>query len=486
MKQKIKLGEFAPDLDPYTPGIILTISNIIPTLHGYRAANSSVSVSLDFVAHTPITATVLLQLDLTSRFFVGTANNIYEKSGSSWTDRSGSIYNASVDFRWMFAQFGNTSLAVNKSDALQYSNSGAFAAVAGAPKAGAMCTSPGFVMLGNYNDGTDTPDGWFCSAYNDYSDWTPSVATQCAKGRLIDTPGPIRAMVGFGDNVVAYKDRSMYVGTYSQGSAAVWNWNLIPGQIGCRSQEAIVDIGTAHYFMGFEDFYMFDGTYPVSIGAPIREWFFNRTLDPSYAGDVRTIHDRANSLIYWFYPYGFVGGKRYFSSVVYNYKSNKWGAYTVGNIICPVLYLSSGYTWDTMPLTTWDSWPTAAWDSPYWTAQSEVPAYFDGNNDLRTLTGTPGSSVLTTGYYGDEEYYTLVSGVKLKYAEFSSTDTFMTHRFTNTDVNNFTVGSPASTYESNGKFDTLISAKWHKFDFSFQGSVEVTGMSIDINQDGEI
>lgn len=119
----------------------------------------------------------------------------------------------------------------------------------------------------------DAPDGWGCSGIRDQTIWTPSVSTQCAAGRLLDSPGAIRAGAALGSDVVAYKNTSMYVGRYV-GPPIIWAWQRVPGDIGCSGAESVVVVGTQHFFIGPSDFYVFDGTVPRPIGAPVREWFF--------------------------------------------------------------------------------------------------------------------------------------------------------------------------------------------------------------------
>lgn len=480
MKQKIKLGEFAPDLDPTTPGIITDCTNFVPTLKGYKGGAAGSDVGLDALASAAVNAAVLLKLDASNRLFAGTATKIYEKSGSAWTDVSSTTYSASSVQLWRFSQFGNTSLAVNKGDYLQYSNSGAFAAVTGAPKAGAMCTVAGFVMVANTNEATygNSEDRWWCSGYNDYTDWTPAVATQCTTGRLIDTPGPIRGVRALGSDVVAYKDRSMYYGRYV-GTPVVWQWELIPGKIGCQSQDCIVDIGTAHYFIGFEDIYVYDGTRPVPIGTPLREWFFT-DLDAGYSFLIRGMHDRANGLVYWFYPRsGSVGVLN--GCIVYNYKSNKWGV-AHRTIECPIEYIVSGLTWNTIPAATWNAWPTSTWDSPYWVAQTETAAYIGTDHKIYSLTGASASSDFTTGSYGDDSTFTLLSQARLRYLAVPTTGT-MVNYYQNEHGDTWTAG--ATTTESNGRFDVLRSARWHKMKFSFTGDIETSGINLDLIAEGD-
>lgn len=144
-------------------------------------------------------------------------------------------------------------------------------------------TAAGFVIALNINGMGigDSPDGWGCSGIRDQTIWIPSVSTQCAAGRLLDSPGAIKAGAALGSDVVAYKNTSMYVGRYV-GPPVIWSWTRVAGDIGCSGPESVVVIGTKHFFIGPADIYVFDGTVPRPIGGatfnssatPVREWFF--------------------------------------------------------------------------------------------------------------------------------------------------------------------------------------------------------------------
>lgn len=477
----IPLLGFSPDLDPTTPGAITACTNLIPTLKGMKGGYSGVDVGLDALAAAAISAAICTKLDASNRLIAGTTTALYEKSGTSWTDRSGTTYNASSSFPWHFAQFGDTTLAVCKANILQASSSGAFAnANAAAPKAGAICTVRGFVMVANTNEATygDTADRWWCSAFNDHTDWTPAVATQCTTGRLVDTPGQIFGLRALGDDVVAYKERSMYLGRYV-GAPVVWDWTLIPGEIGCSSQDAVVNIGTAHVFPGYSDFYIFDGTFPKPIGSPVKEWFF-ADLDSQYRYAIRGLHHRTKSLVYFFYPRTGSGGTLN-GCIVYNYKSNKWGL-AHRTVECPVDYITGGYTWDTLPLTTWDSWPSVAYDSPFWTATTETPAYISTDHKIYSLTGASASSSFTTFDVGNEDFYTLVDRVTCRYLT-APTTASLTNSYQTQHGGTWTTDQTVT--ESNGRFDFFRSAKWHKADVSFTGDVELSAINARAQKDGE-
>ena len=100
---------------------------------------------------------VATKLDGTRRLFAGSQTELYELSGTSWTTRSSATYTGSSESRWSFCQFGDTTIASNLTDAMQSSASGAFAAIAGAPKAKIVVSaSNNFVVAFNTNDATYT------------------------------------------------------------------------------------------------------------------------------------------------------------------------------------------------------------------------------------------------------------------------------------------------------------------------------------------
>jgi len=454
---------FMPDNDPMTPGIITDCTNLVPTLRGYAGGPSGVDVGMSALAAAALSAALVVRLDASTRLFAGTATKLYEKSGTAWADVSRvAAYNASTVYPWRFAQFGNTSLAVNKGDVIQSSSTGVFVDLT-APKAAVMCVASGFVLIGNTNEATygDSTNRWWCSAYRNQADWVPNIATQCTTGQLVDTPGAITAMRPFGDDVVVYKDRSMYVGRYV-GAPGVWQFNMVQGEIGTSSQEAIADVGTAQIFIGYEDFYLMNGNYiPQPIGEGLREWFFN-DLDPANRHRIRHSHDRAISTVYFYYP-----------------RVGSGGALNA----CSVEYVTGGYTWDTLPVInfTWDDWPQVPYDSPFWTAATQYTAYLGTDNKVYSLTGGSLTASLTTGDHGAENLYSQLTRVTLRYLQVPVTASMINYYQT---VHGGAWTTGATTSESNGRFNVLRSAPWHRAKFTFSGDFEVTAANADIKSGG--
>lgn len=474
---------FAPDMDPTTPGVILDCSLLVPSIRGMKAAASPVTAGMPALSAPVLGAATVVKLDNSARLFAGTATKLYEEGAGVWTDvtRVSGPYTGASSNAWRFTQFGNATVATNNADVLQQSVTGAFSDIAGAPKAAIIEAVAGFVFVFNTTDGTygNRPDAWWCSGIYDHTVWTPSQATQCATGRLVDTPGDVRAGRGLGPDIVVYKETSMFYGTY-QGPPIIWAFNVISNQIGAPCQEAVVSIGTAHLFMGNDNFYVFDGTRPQPIGDQIKNWFF-RDRNPTFKQTVRSVHDRNNSLVYWYYVSNSSTGA-IDSAVVYNYKTGKWGRANRA-IECAVDFINGQITWSGLGnvANTWADLPQVSWNSPFWTSVALQPSVIDTTHTIKTLTGAAVQSTLTTGDYGDDESYSTLQYVRLRASQ-EPTSATMTTQQRNTLGAAFTVGA-SSTY-ADGKFDVDISDRYHRSLFTFQGDCEVIGYTPKLVPDG--
>lgn len=479
------LAGFAPDLDPAADGVVTDCDNIIPSTQGLTAGNSPVDVGLGAIEI--VTGAVVAELlDGTRRLIAGTASKLYEASAGTWTDRS-RVGGYSGLNRWRFAVFGNAVLATNRNQVIQQSIDGDFADISGAPAASILVTSNGFVMALNVAGGSlgDAPDGWWCSALYDQSNWTPSVASQSANGRLVDSPGAITAGHPLGDVVVAYKNESMYIGRYV-GPPLVWSWQRVPGSIGVASQECVVPVGTMHYFIGTDDIYQFDGTVPRSIGAPVREWLF-ANLSHANRHLVFSGADLPRDLVYWYFP-STTAGDDPDIALVYNIRTQRWGKFTRPTVAA-LEYRSAQITYDQLGshYATYDQLPSIAYDSPFWLGGQRAPGVFlrepDGQTcKLYQLTGEPNTSWLETGDVGDEVIYSHLSRVTPRYRKSPVTAVA-------TNFYRDCLGDPrtedATIAQSRGRFDFRRSARWHSVRMSWTGPVSINGVDFALAEDSE-
>lgn len=326
-------------------------------------------------------------------------------------------YTGTNRMRW--AVFGNNVLNTNRSEVIgQAAAGGNFADIAGAPRASIIVTASGFVMALNTNAAAygDAPDGWHCSAIRDQTSWTASPATQSAFGRLLDSPGAIRAGAALGGDVVAYKETSMYLGRYV-GPSLIWQWTRVPGDIGTSGNESVVTVGTQHFFIGPSDLYVFDGTVPRSLNAPVREWFF-ANLNQTHRDKVYGVADLPRDLVYWYYPSTASTTGALDSVLIYNFRTNQWGKQLIGTQAA-LLYASGQITYDGLGAlySTYDTLPDIAYDAPFWLADSQVPAIVGADGILYSLNGEPGASYLVTGDFGDMTDYAFVKRVTPRYRQ---------------------------------------------------------------------
>jgi hypothetical protein len=473
---------YLPDVDVATPGALLEVSNVIPDEKGMRGAPTMVAIEgVPVLAAACRGAAVTTKLDGTRRIIAGTSLDMYELSGGSWSDisRVGN-YSLGPDDRWDFIQFGDATLCANKETTIQRSTSGAFADVSGAPKAKILEVAAGFVMAFDTDDGTygDSPDRWWCSALNDDTDWTVSVTTQCNTGRLVSSPGAITAASALGDQVVAYKDRSIYLGRYV-GSPDVWAWDQIPADIGCVGVEAVTDIaGLGHFVVGRSDIYIFDGTRPYSVAeGAVRQWFYSN-CSQAYLYRTAVVHDKQNSRVWVFYP-SLSSTGTLDAAMCFHLGTKRWGKATM-TIEAALNYVSAGLTWDTLP-GTWDTLPDVAWDSQYWQAGGRLTAVFNSSHQASSLTGVTGASSMTLFDVGDDIAVTRLKRLVVAYQTEPTTGAVSGLKKMARGEQPLDGGT--GTY-SGGKFDIRQTARFHRLQVAQTGNWSASHVDMMLAEEG--
>lgn len=467
-----RLLGFNPDADPTPPGVIVDCESLVPSEVGMRPAASAVSVGLPALASDARGAFAARNLAGVRRVIVGTGSALYEAGSGSWTDVSAlGGYALGTDDRWSFAQFGDSAIAASLGADMQRSSSGAFAAISGAPKARVIISLRGFVLALHTNEGTygDSPDRWWCSALLDETDWTPSISTQCTTGRLVESGGALKAGARLGDDAVVYKERAMWLARYV-GAPEVWNFQLVSGEIGCVGQEAVVDTGAGHIFVGLDDIYSFDGVRPQSIAVgSVREWFV-RTRDPVYAYRTRVLWDRQTSLAYIFFPSAGSGGV-VDTGLVYHVRTGKWGRLDM-TVEAPLIYASPAVTYDSGSaiVSTYDSGPSIPFDSPFWVTGQELIALIDSTHTLKTLSGVAGASSFTTGDFGDEDAYTMCDALKVRFKV--APDSATATGYTKNDLGEM-VQQASTAIRNDAAFDLRQTGRWHRFKVEMTGDAEI-------------
>jgi hypothetical protein len=475
------LGGFTPDAPTVTPGVMLDCTQFIPYDTGMRSAPGLRTIS-DALAAACRGGTTITKLAGTRRVFAGTASKLYELSGSTWSDVSrGANYTLGASTVWSFTQFGDTSVAASIDNVIQTSTAGAFADQATAPQAmiveSVLSSGGGFVFAFNTIDATygTSPDRWWCCALNDVTSWTPSVSSQATTGRLIGSTGPITAAKQLGaDRIVAYKAGSIYLGT-NVGPPTVWAWNEIPGY-GCAGQNAVADIGTAHFVVGQEQIYIFDGARPTPlVDGTLRQWWLENSSG-AYRSKTIVQFDRLANRVWIFYVSVGNSAGTLDSAIVYHMKTGQWGR-ADRSVESAMIYNTPGETF-TASSGTFDS-DTGTYDQT--SPGTNVLAVFTTSHILSALDSTSGNSSFTLSDIGDDNVVTRLTGAKLQYMTTPTSASLNVFGSMATGLT-VTAGDMQDAYDipANGSnsFPIRQTAKWHRLKFNFTGNVRVTGYDV--------
>jgi hypothetical protein len=479
----IKLIGFAPDADPATPGVLTAVTNLIPYEQGMKGAPvGETPADVPALADECRGAAVVTKLDDTRRVFAGTTTKLYELTGGAWSDVSTGSYTGGADSRWSIAQFGNSTLASNNVDTIQRSTSGVFSSIATAPKAKIIFSVGTQIMALNTNDGTSKPDGWHCCATYDETSWTPALATLCASGRVVSQPGAFTAGGRLGEYAIAYKEKSIFIGQFV-GAPTVWDWQQVAGgDAGCVGQDAWCDIGGAHFIVGQDNFWLFDGSRPVPIGEDqVRQWF-QSSSNPNYRYKTQCVHDRPNNVVWIFYcsTSSSVPDK----ALVFHLKTKQFGATDI-TVQATLNYVSAGYTIDDLTTlsATIDGLSSYSFDSAFWLVGGRSLSAFNSSNQLQSITGPSLTSSMTTGDVGDDSTVSLLTAIRLRFAPGYKPATANVQTYTKMELGDSPItASSASMSES--RFDVLDSSRWHSATISFTGDYRVMAMDASLTPEG--
>jgi hypothetical protein len=477
------IAGWLPDADPTTPGVFTDCQHVVSSAAGYVGAPSPIAAAVATVGADVRGATVATDLSGNRRIYAGTQTKLFLLTSGTWSDVShvAGPYVGSSESRWSFAQFGNTTMASNLTDAMQQFKQGAsrFADVPTAPKAKIIVSaSNNFVLAFYTNEATYgvSPDRWWCCAQNNQEDWVPNVSTGANTARLIAEEGPITAAGTLGDYVVAYKNQAIFVGSFV-GAPVGFQWMLIPGgTAGCIGQDAWCDIGGAHFIVGPDMLWIFDGTRPMPVGlGETRDWFYANS-SPAWRYRTQAIYDKLHKLVRVAYP-SLTSDGELDATITYNVSTKKWSR-DDNNIAAFLNFVQPGTTINGLDsyAATINTLPDVPVDSPFWSAGGEAASYFDSTGKLWNLSGVAQDSYIVTGDMGDDDGVSMIDRFRVRYS-LAPTTAQCTGQYKMNEGDAFTLG-PVNAI-NDGKFDIRQSARFHRF------RVDMTGPHIETAYDAK-
>jgi hypothetical protein len=317
----------APDGDQKQPGNLLTVSNLQPTTRGgYRPAYARNDSAYTALPAACVGAAFITKPDNTNRLFAGTATRVYEYdqgSGTNITDRSSTTYSGLTSSGWMFCQFADNTIKVNRGFQTEVSTTAAFGALSGSPPKANIClVQSNAVWLFNIDDGTSKPDAYRISDQGVHTTWTPAASNEAFEGRLYDTDGPITAAIPFQNGALAFKQKGMWFIEYV-GRPDIYIARMISPEHGCVGPRALCVAEGVVYFYSDRGIYRYSGSYPELISEEINSLAFaGGILGPDLLSSIAATHDEANKTIKF---YRLFSGGVYGGWMRYNYKSGTWG-----------------------------------------------------------------------------------------------------------------------------------------------------------------
>jgi hypothetical protein len=287
---------FAPDIDTAweaNPGALEVINAFAPLQSGYYGTIGTANyyTSSTLTGSNIVAAYMFRKVAGTVRFLVFRSQDIDEYDNAA--TRTNRATGLTVTTEWNAAAWGDQIIAVSLANATQSSTGAGFTALSGAPKARHVASNLSFVMLADVDDGSSVvyKDAVYWCALQNPASWTPSIATQAGYQRLLDTPGPITALVAYRDQFVAFKDNAIFVGDYVGPQQFIFQWRCVSQKIGCVGPKAVCELDGKLYFLHTSGFYEFDGQTIRNVGLPCAKSYLSEsnfaTTDNNTGSEIR-------------------------------------------------------------------------------------------------------------------------------------------------------------------------------------------------------
>jgi len=295
---RVTFGEWLPD-QPGVIGALTTARNCYPKAVGYGPFPQEVDYSDDAPQALTAAAAAKDTNSITSIYAAGTTRLFkLDTSDFSWDDISATTYSGTSG--WKFTQFGNSLIAANESNTMQYIDvmSGTtFANLAiDAPKAKFVTVVRDFVVSG-YQTANKSRIQW--SGINNEKTWTTSATTQ-ADFQDVPDGGFVQGVTG-GEFGLVLLERSIVRMSYV-GTPLIFQFDNIARNRGCFEPNSVIQWQGITYFLGDDGFYACDGQNLKNIGAEkVNRYFFN-SLKESDLGSMSAAIDPINNLVVWGYP----------------------------------------------------------------------------------------------------------------------------------------------------------------------------------------
>ena len=400
---RVTFGEWLPD-QPGVIGALTTAKNCFPKAVGYGPFPQEVDYSDAAPQNLTAAAAAKDTNSITSIYAAGTTRLFkLDTSDFSWDDISAVTYSGTSG--WKFTQFGNSLIAANESNTMQYIDvmSGTTFAdlAADAPKAKFVTVVRDFVVSG-YQSSNKSRIQW--SGINNEKTWTTSATTQ-ADFQDVPDGGFVQGVTG-GEFGLVLLERSIVRMSYV-GTPLIFQFDNIARNRGCFEPNSVIQWQGITYFLGDDGFYACDGQNLKNIGAEkVNRYFFN-SLKESDLGNMSAAIDPINNLVVWGYPTVDLD----YRVLVYHVPTGKWSyADSTATRVAPVSTPS-------ITLEGLDAFSASldalgiSLDSRNWLGGKLLLLGIDGNK-LITFTGASKTATIETADISSDTNQSMITMLK--------------------------------------------------------------------------
>lgn len=419
---QIIFGEWLPDLPAFgNPGLI-EARNCLPVDNSY-ADFASVSTSGDAMAAAPIGAYATINDSGDPEIYAGTTTKLYQRVGSSWTDRTTGSYTAAADDYWRFAQFGTYIIGTDYADVPQRkvvgsaANFVALASTGAAPKARQIGVINEFVMLGDLDNGVTTlPMSVQWCAIGDATNWptpaTPTALTlQSGQQTFNSAHGQVTAIARGQFWGLIFQKRAITRATYIGGDT-VFQFETFEQNRGCWAPQSMIQVGGICYFLAHDGWCATDGQTVVQIGTgKVDRWFYSR-VDQGRLASITSGIDWTSKCILWNFPDSAAtsGTTNFVLALNFNSKRFSYGEESMQLVMQSFSESITEEGLASLYASLDDI--TISMDSPIWQGGSPTLMCFESNK-LGTLSGDSLDALFETGESAPNAFgYTFIRGIR--------------------------------------------------------------------------
>lgn len=267
-----------------------------------------------------------------------------------------------------FFQFANVSengiiLITNGVDNIrQWNGSGNNSLLGGGPgKAKYITYVTPYVLLANLNEGGDV-NPWKVK-WNDTDAPETWSGGNSGSALLTNETSVIKNIIQLNEYAAVYKQKALWLGRKVE-TANIWEFDCVKTGVGLAASRAVAGANGLHYFMGENDFYVWNGARDESIGGAVRDAVFS-SIDRSKIERCHALHVMELNEI-WFFV--ILNGQDWPTTIwKYNYSTGFWYYDTCNN-------LTAAAKWQRVDTETWDDDTPGTWDSALdtWDAGTSV------------------------------------------------------------------------------------------------------------------